>query len=214
MRPGGGRDARHALAAVTLALMLAWGGGFAAFTWRAMRPPGQPPQADGIVVLTGGTGRIEAALSLLAGDRARVMLISGVNPGLDLGALMRASGLRLPPGDGLVRRIALGHAATTTFGNATETAVWARTHGLRSLIVVTAGYHMQRALAEIGIALPDATLYAYPVLPPALLRPGSFGTLRLLVAEYDKWLLVASGLTGAAQLRAAQLEATQLGKVA
>jgi uncharacterized SAM-binding protein YcdF (DUF218 family) len=195
------RDLRRALAALVLILLLAWSAGFVLFAWRATRPPGPPPQADGIVVLTGGAGRIEAALSLLAGNRARLMLISGVMHNLDLQGLMHASGLRLPAGTGLERRIALGHVATTTFGNAIETAAWAHANGLHSLIVVTAGYHMQRALAEIGAALPDTILLPYPVLPPALRRPGSFGTLRLLVSEYDKWLLVASGLTGAGHLR-------------
>lgn len=205
-------EARRALAAILLVLIVAWGIGLAMFGWRATRPPGPPPQADGIVVLTGGAGRIEAALSLLAGNRARVMLISGVNPSLDLNELMHASGLRLPRDvdgradagagrdGGMARRIALGYVATTTFGNAAETAAWARANGLHSLIVVTAGYHMQRALAEIRAALPDASLLAYPVLPPALLRPGSIGTLRLLVSEYNKWLLVASGVSRAAAM--------------
>ena len=204
--------ARRALAAVMLLLMVAWGIGFAMFAWRAVRPAGPPPRADGIVVLTGGAGRIEAAFSLLAENRARVMLISGVSPSVDLDRLMHASGLRLPrdggPGGGtgtgehpdLSGRIALGHVATTTFGNAAETAAWAHANGLHSLIVVTAGYHMQRALAEIGAVLPDATLRAYPVLSPALLRPGSLGTLRLLVSEYNKWLLVVSGLSQAASI--------------
>ena len=200
------------LVVVMLVLIAAWGIGFAMFAWRATRPAGPPPRADGIVVLTGGAGRIEAAVSLLAGDRARMMLISGVKPSLDLDALMRAAGLRLSQaadagggqeagGDGLAGRIALGHMATTTVGNAAETAAWARAHGLHSLIVVTAGYHMQRALAEIGAVLPEVTLQAYPVLSPALLRPRSLGTLRLLVFEYDKWLLVASGLSRTALIQ-------------
>ena len=198
--PTDARGGRRVLAAAVLVLAVVWSIGFAAFAWRATRPPGPPPRADGIVVLTGGAGRIEAALSLLAGNRARVMLISGVSPGLDLDRLMAAAGLRLSGDDGVADRIALGHAATTTFGNAAETADWARANGLHSLIVVTAGYHMQRAMAEIGAALPDAALHAYPVLPPALLRPGSFGTLRLLASEYNKWLLVASGLSRAASI--------------
>ena len=196
-----------------LVLVLSWTAGFILFTWHATRPPGPAPRADGIVVLTGGTSRIEVALGLLAADRARMLLISGVNPNLDLTRLMHAAGLDLgmsgqaahPPGVNALRdRITLGHAATTTFGNATETAAWAHANGLHSLIVVTAGYHMQRALAEIAIALPEVSLRPYPVLPPALQRLASFGTLRLLVSEYDKWLLVASGLTGAAHLREIQ----------
>ena len=196
-----GAAGRRLLATLALLLVLAWSAGFGVFAWRASCPATMPPPADGIVVLTGGANRIEAGLSLLAGERAHRMLISGVRPSLDLDALMHASGLHVPPRPGLAERITLGHVATSTYGNAAETAGWARANGLRSLIVVTAGYHMQRALAEIGSALPDVALWAYPVLPPAMLRPGSFGTLRLLVSEYDKWLVVASGLADAAHLR-------------
>ena len=207
---------RASMLALLLCAVLAWSGGFLLFAWRATRPPGALPRADGIVVLTGGAGRIEAALGLLESGRARLLLISGVSPRLDLDGVLRASGLRppeppdlappdlAPPGlapPGLAGRIMLGHVATDTLGNAIETADWAHANGLHSLIVVTAGYHMQRALAEIGAALPDVGLSPYPVLPPALLRPGSLSTLRLLVSEYDKWLLVASGLGGAAHLR-------------
>ncbi len=199
--PAGRGGARLALLAAMLLTLLGWSAGFALFTLHAMRPPAASPRAEGIVVLTGGAGRIEAALSLLAAGRARLMLISGVAPGLDLPALVRAGDLRLPHGRGLWPRVSLGHAATTTYGNAVETAAWARGNGLHSLIVVTAGYHMPRALAEIAAALPDATLYAYPVLPPALLRPNSLGTLRLLLSEYDKWLLVASGLAASMHLQ-------------
>ncbi|MBE7209569.1 MAG: YdcF family protein [Gluconacetobacter diazotrophicus] len=163
-----------------------------------MRPPPARLHADGIVVLTGGARRIEAALTLLRQDRAGVMLISGVPEQLSLSELLDAAGLRAGPA--LAGRIALGHNATTTVGNAVETASWARANDLHSLIVVTAGYHMRRALAEIGTALPEAVLYPYPVQPPALNR-ASLSTLRLLATEYTKWLAVELGLTGSAHLR-------------
>lgn len=179
-------------------LILAWCIGLAWFTYGATRPATAVPQSDGIVVLTGGAGRIEAALDLLAQGRARLMLISGVSEHLELEEVVRAAGRTVPPA--LADRVSLGHSATSTVGNAMETASWARANGLRSLIVVTAGYHMRRALAEIGTALPDVSLHPDPVQPPALSRPG-LGTLRLLASEYVKWLAVELGLTGSAHLR-------------
>lgn len=187
-----------ALGLLVCGLALAWCGGFVWFAYTATRPAPAVPEADGIVVLTGGAGRIEAALSLLAQDRARLMLISGVSEHLELDQVTRAAGLTLHAG--LADRIALGHSATSTVGNAMETAAWARANGLHSLIVVTAGYHMRRALAEIGTALPDVALHPDPVQPPALARP-RLGTLRLLASEYSKWLAVLLGLTGAAHLQ-------------
>jgi len=61
-------------------------------------------------------------------------------------------------------------------------------HGIRTLIVVTAGYHMPRALLEIGRTLPGVTLYPVPVIPPALRHAPDSGTLALLANEYDKLL--------------------------
>ena len=179
-------------------LALAWCVGLAWFAYGAMRPATAVPQSDGIVVLTGGAGRIEAALDLLAQGRARLMLISGVSEHLELEQVVHAAGRTVPPA--LADRVSLGHSATSTVGNAMETASWARANGLRSLIVVTAGYHMRRAIAEIGTALPEASLHPDPVQPPALSRPG-LRTLRLLASEYVKWLAVELGLTGSAHLR-------------
>ncbi len=186
------------LAASLSMLALAWFAGFAWFAYGAVRAAPPVPVSDGIVVLTGGAGRIEAALDLLVEGRARLMLISGVSERLELQEVVHAAGRTLPPA--LAGRISLGHSATSTVGNALETAAWARANGLRSLIVVTAGYHMRRALAEIGTALPEASLHPDPVQPRALSRP-RLGVLRLLAAEYVKWLAVELGLTGSAHLR-------------
>ncbi len=188
---------RRSALALPAVLIAAWLGGFVWFSLDATRPAPPAPASDGIVVLTGGTGRIDAALALLSAGRARLMLISGVSSGLDLASVLRAAGHA--PDPSLQGRIALGHIATSTLGNAIETAAWARANGLHSLIVVTAGYHMRRALAEIGTALPEVALYPQPVRPPALTRLGP-GTIKLLAAEYTKWLMVVSGLTGFAHL--------------
>ncbi|MDP9095145.1 MAG: YdcF family protein, partial [Pseudomonadota bacterium] len=91
--------------------------------------------------------------------------------------------------------ITLGRAATDTVGNAAETAAWAQRYGLRSLIVVTAGYHMVRALDEIDRFIPGLELRPMPVRPPALRSRDDITTLRLLAIEYDKLLAVRFGVT-------------------
>ena len=189
-RRGARRLVRLAGAAI-LAAALCWAAGLAWFVHAAMRPGEAPPSADGIVALTGGAERIEVALRLLAEGRARLLLVSGVAPGAELGELARRA--RVDP-DRLAARVTLGRQARTTLGNAAETAAWARANDVRSLIVVTAGYHMPRALAEIARALPEATLYPVAVLPAALREHGA-ATLRLMASEYTKWLLVRSGLS-------------------
>ncbi len=167
-------------------------GGFIWFLGDVMRPASLPPPADGIVALTGGADRIATALQMLQQNRARLLLISGVGPATEFAALFRGTGIA--PGT-LAGRITVGRQATDTLGNADEAADWARAHGLHSLIVVTASYHMRRALTEIGRTLPDARLYPAPVLPPALRGATDLSTLRLLAGEYTKYLAAECGLT-------------------
>ena len=48
----------------------------------------------------------------------------------------------------------LGFTAADTVGNARETATWAKSMGYDSLIVVTADYHMPRAMLELWTPKP------------------------------------------------------------
>lgn len=187
------RRARLGLAAASAVLLgggALWGVGFARFNSVA-RQTGEPPTAaDGIVVLTGGADRIETALRLLVEGRAPYLLVSGVARGADMADLMR----RVPLDADQASRVTLGHAAQSTSGNAAETAPWARAHKVRRLIVVTAGYHVPRALLEVRRALPDVELQAVAVQSPALRGAPPAATVRVLAGEYDKLLAVRFGL--------------------
>lgn len=182
------------LCVLVLAAGVAWGAGFAAFVHAARLDGVPPPPADGIVALTGGADRVDTGLRLLADGRAPLLLVSGVGRGAELGELLRHALAGTGSGAGLAGRVTLGREAASTMGNAQETAAWARLHGMRSLIVVTAGYHMDRALLELGRALPGVALYPAPVQPPALRSGMGPGTVRLLATEYDKLLAVQLGL--------------------
>jgi uncharacterized SAM-binding protein YcdF (DUF218 family) len=195
-RPGG--QAARALRVIgvgLLAVLLAWGVGFVRFVHQASRITGPPPHADGIVVLTGGADRIETALRLLAQGDADRLLVSGIGGGADLHDLAHSAGINRVPFAG---QVTLGRGAASTHGNAAETATWAHETGLRSLIVVTAAYHMPRALTEIGRALPGVRLYPAPVLPPGIVGEDGWPTptgLKLLVEEWNKLLAAKLGLT-------------------
>ena len=110
--------------------------GFVDFAERvAGAAPPADPRAEGIVVLTGGTARIDGALQLLAEGRANRLLISGVNPVVTRQALASTvnDGLR-----GVLECcVDLDHQAQDTIGNAAETREWADRRGFASLIVVT-----------------------------------------------------------------------------
>lgn len=144
--------------------------------------------ADGIVVLTGGASRIVDAVELLAAGRGKRLLISGVNPATTPDQLSKFN----PDFERLTACcIDLGHEATNTVGNAIETGRWAREQKFRSLIVVTSGWHMPRALIEIERELPDVKLIPYPVVSDRMREEewwSDAATLRLLIIEYAKYI--------------------------
>ena len=152
-------------------------------------PPFTIPVADGVVVLTGGSLRIAAGLRLLLSGKTQKLFISGVN--FDEG-LNQQIAAHLNPGLRLCC-VELGRKAGDTFGNATETAEWVKHHDLRSLYVVTASYHMPRALSEFRNALPASVeIFPYPVFPSEFNTDQWWDNGRsrlILIREYNKYLL-------------------------
>jgi uncharacterized SAM-binding protein YcdF (DUF218 family) len=177
------------LAALAIAAVVAFGAGFVEFVAVSHRSATSPPVADGIVALTGGAERVETGLRLLAGGRAKLLLISGVSHSAALAELLHRVGLEEGP---IAARVTLGRVATTTLGNAEETADWVRLHDIHSLIVVTAGFHMPRALLELRREIPEVVLYAVPVQPQGV---GHLHSFRLLAAEYVKLLAAWAGVS-------------------
>lgn len=168
---------------------LALCGAFGWFVYDALRPPPESmPHTDGLVALTGGQGRVDTSLRLLMQNQGDKLLISGVDPHATLHDL-------LPPDlpESLQDRVTLGYLARSTIENASETATWVVDNHIHTLTVVTAGYHMRRALVELHRTLPGVTLYAYPVIPPALTHPFETATLHLLLREFAKWLGALAG---------------------
>jgi uncharacterized SAM-binding protein YcdF (DUF218 family) len=185
------------LAHILTGLAALWATGFAIFLLAVFTAaaPNPMPLADGIVALTGGDGRVGAGLALLAERAAPLLLISGAGRGTYLGDFTADDTIAATR---YASAITLGHMAGTTHGNALEAADWANAHHMRSLIIVTADYHMPRAMLEMHQTLPSLTLIPAPVRPPAMASLFSLSTLRLLAAEYTKYLVVRSGLGGIA----------------
>jgi len=167
-----------------------WLGGFVRFTGTvgALRPADDGAHGDGIVVLTGGSERLETALTLIEHGRARRLLITGVHAATTPAALSRVTGAQP---DLFACCIDIDHQARNTVDNARIAARWAQDHGYRSLILVTANYHMPRSLVEFARVLPDADLTPYPVAPKNI-RLGRWWpdhSMRVLALEYSKYLV-------------------------
>lgn len=77
--------------------------------------------ADAIVVLTGGSGRLTEGLNLLTENRAKKLFVSGVYRGVDVRRLLELS--QRNPVE-LLCCIVLGYDANSTEGNALETKSW------------------------------------------------------------------------------------------
>jgi uncharacterized SAM-binding protein YcdF (DUF218 family) len=187
-----------AMVLIALAYVL----GFVAFISLLPKTPADLKGAEGIVVLTGGGGRIDGALKLLAEGRARRLLISGVNPSVDLKALAGTIDKNLEVA--LACCVDLGRDARDTIGNAAEARDWVKAKGYGSLIVVTSDYHMPRSMAELAGAMPDVKLISYPVSNPELHLGNWWNNgpaFALLLREYGKYLLAAARvrIAGAAE---------------
>ena len=183
------------LGLLALVVLLLWLGGFIWFLRAVQEAAADAGTADAIVVLTGGTERVETGFRLLEEGAAPRLFISGVHPDSRLADLARGAGV--DPAK-LAGRVGLGHAAASTRGNAIEIAAWAKQRDVTSIRLVTAGYHMPRARRELRRAMPGLQVQAHPVTPARLRAEGAFWQPRnwgLLLGEYMKFLGAEAGLS-------------------
>jgi uncharacterized SAM-binding protein YcdF (DUF218 family) len=170
-----------------------WLAGFLAFFVLVAgdQPRAPDEKTDVVVVLTGGTGRIEEGLRLMAEGRAKAMLVSGVHPDVSLRTLLDRWPGDARSKDRLTRHccIYLEHQAATTEENAAETRGWLERNGGAkgvSVRLVTSDYHMPRARLLFRRALPETDLYSWPVKTTRMGTRAYWGTL---LSEYTKTIL-------------------------
>jgi uncharacterized SAM-binding protein YcdF (DUF218 family) len=152
--------------------------GFIIFSVTLGSPAGAQ-RTDAVVVITGGSGRIEHGVDVLAKGYARRMLISGTDPSVTKADLARRLGgsRRL-----LACCVDLGSESVDTRSNAEETRRWLDKHRYKSFRLVTSDWHMRRARYEFRRVMKGK----YVVLPDAVRSEPHFLTL---FSEYNKLLL-------------------------
>jgi len=159
-------------------LLLIYVLGYALFVVVLPQPAGAE-RTDGIVVLTGGPGRIERGLELIRRRVAQRMLISGVERTVRQRELAAAHRV----GEEIFECcIDLGQESVDTRSNADEVARWVQARRFRSIRLITTDWHMPRARYEIRRRVPNEV----EILQDAVRSNPSF---RQLFVEYNKYLL-------------------------
>ncbi|HEY0281529.1 MAG TPA: YdcF family protein [Rhizomicrobium sp.] len=172
---------------IAIAVAGLYAAGFVVFVNTLPKTPHDLRHIQGIVALTGGDARLDAAVALFEKGVGRRLLISGVNPQTSKTELKKLA----HGGPRFYCCVDLGYAAEDTHGNAREAGAWARFYHFRKLLIVTARYHMPRSLSEFQAAVPDMTIVPYPVDPVSIDMRGWWHdphALRVLHSEYAKFL--------------------------
>ena len=166
------------LVRTTSFLLLLYVLGYAAFAVMLPRPAGDE-RTDAIVVLTGGSGRLERGFDLLRRGLSRRMLISGVERTVRPNEL--AELYHVDP-QLFACCVVLGRESFDTRSNADEVARWVERRHIRSIRLVTNDLHMPRAGYELRKRVGGDLRIVADAVPS---RP-DFGAL---FVEYNKYLL-------------------------
>lgn len=161
-----------------LLALLAYGIGYATFA--AMLPgPAGNERTDAIVVLTGGSGRIERGFELVERGVSRRMLISGVERTVRPNEL--AEVYKVDP-HLLDCCVVLGRESFDTRSNADEVARWVERRHIRSIRLVTNELHMPRARYELRKRVGNGLTIVQDAVP-------SDPDFKEIYVEYNKYLL-------------------------
>jgi uncharacterized SAM-binding protein YcdF (DUF218 family) len=145
-------------------ILLIWICGYGVFLLhiRTLKPQQPRQKTDVIIVLTGGSSRIDVGLDIYTNDLAPRLFISGVH-----NSVKKSEIKAMWHGENPLPKccIILGHDATTTIGNALEVNKWIKDNNIQSIRLVTSNYHMPRALMEFSnVDAPTSVkIIAHPV---------------------------------------------------
>lgn len=160
-------------------LILLYALGFILFGVTLGRPAKADQKTDATIVITGGAGRIEHAVDVLADRLTKRVFIAGADPLVTKKDLVE----RLGGQARLIRCcVDLGSESVDTRSNAEEAQRWLARHKYESVRLITSDWHMRRARYEFERVLDDR----YELVPDAVTTEPGFATL---FSEYNKYLL-------------------------
>ncbi len=171
----------------------------AALVWFVHSMPTQvlpaSEKAEALVVLTGGSGRVEHGLLMLAEGAAPVLFISGV------GEHVQEKDILAEHADAATRKkiaalhadIVLDRIARSTVANADQSAAFIEQRDIHRIRLITASYHMRRSVHEFHTAIPQLDILPDPVFPEGFRRDIWWtheNTRRLVFSEFYKYIAV------------------------
>lgn len=168
---------------IILLIFLIWLGGFGYFVTTVKNTSQDlSTVVDGIVVLTGGQGRIAEGMKLYQQKLGRNLFISGVYKGVDARELARKQELS-KEAEILLKDEHLGYKALNTIQNAEEILDWIQKNNIHTIRLVTADYHLQRSIQELRKLIPSLEIIGHPIYVTSQLDHIAF---RRLWREYIK----------------------------
>lgn len=158
-------------------------------------PSGYEEPTDAIIVLTGGGERLNHGFALLTAGKGKEMLITGVGKGVKLTELLAQHSASTADTTLDAGAISLDYAAISTATNASAAHAWMHEKGFKTARLVTANYHMPRALLEFSAAMPEIIFYPDPVFPQQEFKLDAWykhtPSFTMLVSEYAKFLFAS-----------------------
>lgn len=161
---------------------------FIDFTYKTFSYRQSTQNADAIVVLAGGKGRVEEGVRLFRESRAEYLLFIGVDPSV------RKSDLYRPKhGDPSSENVVLEKSSRNTLENSIYGRDIIVRSGVHSIILITSRYHLKRASILFRNSLPkNITIIPYPVdsvnLKESWWNHG--GSFQLLFREFYKYCML------------------------
>jgi uncharacterized SAM-binding protein YcdF (DUF218 family) len=161
-------------------VLIGYAVGFILFAVTLGKPaPKDSEKTDAVVVITGGSGRIEHGIDVLEAGKAKRLLVAGADPSVTKEDLVR----RLGGKQRLLRCcVDLGSESVDTRSNAEEAERWLTRRKYKSVRLITSDWHMRRARYEFRKVLGGR----YQLLTDAVRSEPSFLTL---FGEYNKYVL-------------------------
>lgn len=175
---------------LTVLILWAFGWMWFATNIALSEPENSNSKTEAIIVLTGGNGRINAGLDLLAANAPSKLFISGVHQGTtedDIYKSWKNPTTRQPC------CVTLGYEAVDTLGNAAEVKKWVDDQGIKNFRLVTSSYHMPRAMHELSRVMDTENIIQHPVFSDDF-EPWQGRFWSLTFSEYNKILIRWMGL--------------------